>query len=263
MVLHRLIQSSLNRNHGEHGEVIVGRKIFFLVRPVVNKSWLLALWAITFLLVLSFYPTSMKPYVPLYKVEPYMLMFSAPLLVVTALFLRDYAKRTQIVVLVLIVLSTLPFVYLLHEGYRAHGDNARAVWAFAQTHTDRPLYAHRSDQRFLQYFDGFKRNDAYQNFRLPKPDEDVHPTPPINFQHSYVAVNQYMLRYHREDAYPPEITNPPEHWREVYRYQRPEHWLRRAMTAITKPLPTSLAQTINRKFANWSHTQPVIIYSVD
>ncbi len=230
---------------------------------VLNGGGLLLLWAITFLLILTFYPTSTKPYVPLYKVEPYMLMFSAPLLVVTAVFLSDYAKRVQIAALALIVLSTLPFVYLLHEGYRAHSDNARAIWAFANSHTDRPIYAHRSDQRLLQYFDGFQRNDAYQTFRLPKPDEDVHPTPPINLQHAYVAINQYMLGYHREDSYPPEIMNPPVSWREVYRYQRPEHWLRRVMAAVTKPLPASLAQTINRKFANWSHTQPVIIYATD
>ncbi|HEX4947605.1 MAG TPA: phospholipid carrier-dependent glycosyltransferase [Blastocatellia bacterium] len=266
MLLHRVIQSRLDRNHGEHGghgEPTVDGGILFPVRSVVNQYGLLLLWSFTFWLILSFYPVSTKPYVPLYKVEPYILMFSAPLLVVTAVFLSEYAKRVQIAALALILLSTLPFVYVLHEGYRAHGDNARAIWAFAKAHTDRPLYAHRSDQRFLQYFDGFARNDAYRNFRLPKPDEDVHATPPINFQHTYVAVNQYLLTYHREDSYPSEITNPPPHWREVYRYQRPEHCLRRVVAAVTKPLPANVAQTINRKFANWSHTQPVIIYSVD
>ncbi len=227
------------------------------------NAWLPLLWAITLLLILSFYPTSTKPYVPLYKIEAYMLMFSAPLLVLTAVWLSEYAQKWQGAVMALLLLSSLPFVYLLHESYRAHGDNAHAIWAFAQSHTDRPLYAHRSDQRFLQYFDGFQRNDAYQNFRLPKPDEDVHETPPINFAHAYVAINQYMLAYHREDAYPPEITNPPSHWREVYRYQRPEHWLRRGVAAVTEPLPTSLAQPLNRKFVNWSHTQPVIIYATD
>ncbi len=224
---------------------------------------LLLLWSFTFWLILTFYPVSTNPYVPLYKVEPYILMFSAPLLVLTAVLLSDYAKKLQFAALALILLSSLPFVYLLHEGYRAHGDNARAIWAFANTHTDRPLYAHRSDQRFLQYFAGFQSNDAYHNFRLPKPDEDVHTTPPINFQHTYVAINQYMLAYHREDAYPPEITNPPAHWREVYRYQRPEHWLRRMMAAILNQLSPNLAQPINRKLANWSHTQPVIIYATD
>ncbi len=229
----------------------------------LDHGGLLLLWAITFLLILTFYPTSTRPYVPLYKVEPYILMFSAPLLVVTAMWLSDYGKKVQFAALTLIVLSTLPFVYLLHEGYRAHGDNARAIWAFHQTHADRPMYVHRSDQRFLQYFDGFQRNDAYQTFRLPKPDEDVHATPPINFQHTYIAINQYMLTYHREDAYPPEITNPPPHWREVYRYQRSEHWLRRVVAAMTNRLSPNLAQPINRKFANWSHTQPVIIYATD
>ena len=245
--------------------LLMGLHRFFKRREgnPLHRCGLLLLWAFTFWLVLSFYPTSLKPYVPLYKVEPYILMFSAPLLVATALLLSDYAKRVQIAALALVVLSTLPFVYMLHESYRAHGDNARAIWAFAQTHTDRPLYAHRSDQRFLQYFDGFQRNEAYQSFRLPKPAEDVHPTPPIHFPHTYVAINQYLLSYHREDSYPPEITNPPPQWREVYRYQRSEHWLRRVVASITKFLPASLAQTINRKFAGWSHTQPVVIYSVD
>ena len=242
MLLHRTIQ---------------GRKDF------LNGGALPLLWAITLLLILTFYPTSTNPYVPLYKVEPYILMFSAPLLVMTAALLSDYTKRLQLAAMALILLSSLPFIYLLHEGYRAHGDNARAIWAFRQTHTDRLIYTHRSDQRFLQYFDGFQHNNAYQNFRLPKPDEDVHATPPINFQHAYVAINPYMLAYHREDAYPPEITNPPPGWREVYRYQRPEHWLRHVVVAITNQLSPSLAQPINRKFANWSHTQPVIIYATD
>lgn len=232
-------------------------------KDILNSGELPLLWAITLLLILTFYPTSTNPYVPLYKVEPYILMFSAPLLVMTAVLLSDYRKRLQFAVMVLILLSSLPFVYLLHEGYRAHGDNARAIWAFAQTHSDRPIYAHRSDQRFLQYFDGFQRNAAYQTFRLPKPAADPHPTPPINFQHSYVAINQSMLAYHREDAYPPEITNPPSNWREVYRYQRPEHWLRRMVAAITNRLSPSLAQPLHRKLANWSHTQPVIIYATD
>jgi 4-amino-4-deoxy-L-arabinose transferase-like glycosyltransferase len=221
------------------------------------------LWALTFLFILSVYPTSIKPYVPLYKIEVYMLMFSAPLLVVTAVFLSTYAQRVQIVMLFLIVLSTLPFVYLLRESYRAHSDNTRAIRAFAHTHADRLLYAHRSDQRLLQYFDGFRRNDMYQSFRLAKPSVDIHPTPAINFRYTYVAINQYLLNYHREDSYPPEITNPPPHWREVYRYQRPEHWLRRVVAKLTEWVSPEIAEPINRKFANWSHTQPVIIYSVD
>ncbi len=229
----------------------------------LNGCELPLLWASTLLLILTFYPTSTKPYVPLYKAEVYILMFSAPLLVMTAVFLSNYIRKLQFAVLAFILLSSLSFVYMLHEGYRAHGDNARAIWAFHQTHPERPIYAHRSDQRFLQYFDGFQRNAAYQSFRLPKPDEDVHSTPPINFQHTYVAINQYMLAYHREDSYPPEIMNPPPHWREVYRYQRPEHWLRRMVATMTNQLSSNLAQPINRKLANWSHTQPVIIYATD
>jgi hypothetical protein len=161
------------------------------------------------------------------------------------------------------VLSSLSFVYLLHESYRAHGDNARAIFAFAQAHPDRPVYAHRSDQRYLQYFAGFQQNERYKSFRLPKPDDDAHATSPINFQQSYVAINHYLVDYHREDQYPPEIATPPVGWREVYRYQRRTHWLRRVVAAITNQLSPALAPTINRKFAKWSHTQPVIIYATD
>lgn len=245
MLLHRGIKSWRNRP------------------KLLSTEMLPLLWASTFLIILSAYPTSTTPYVPLYKIEVYMLMFSAPLLVLTAVWLSDYARKTQFAVMALLVLSSLPFAYLLRESYRAHGDNARAIWAFAKTHTDRPLYAHRSDQRFLQYFDEFKRNEAYQSFRLPKPAEDIQPTPPIHWQHTYVAINHYMLSYHREDSYPPEIKNPPVGWREVYRYQRPEHWLRRVVATLTQRLSPSLAEPINRKFANWSHTQPIIIYATD
>lgn len=232
-------------------------------QPFLGERWLPLLWALTFLLVLSAYPVSTKPYVPLYKIEVYMLMFTAPLLVLTAVWLSEYARRWQVIAVAVVLLSALPFAYLLHESYRAHGDNARAIFAFAQTHSDRPLYAHRSDQRYLQYFAGFQQNDRYRSFRLPKPGDDVHQTSPINFQQSYVAINHYLIHYHREDQYPPEIQTPPASWREVYRYQRPEHWLRRVVATVTQPLSPSLAQTMQRKFANWSHTQPVIIYSVE
>ena len=196
-------------------------------------------------------------------------MFSAPLLVLTAVWLSEYTRQWQWTGIALIVLSSLPFVYLLHESYRAHGDNARAIFAFAQTHPDRPVYAHRSDQRYLQYFAGFQQNARYRNFRLPKPVEDVHPTPPIDFNHSYIAINQYLLDYHREDTYPPEILNPPVNWRAVYTYQRPEHWLRRVGIRVAGYLQTkgwirqSAYQTISGKFRNWSHTKPTIIYSTD
>lgn len=232
-------------------------------RIILAESWMPFLWAVTFIFVLSVYPTSLQPYIPLYKIEVYMLMFSAPLLVLTAVWLSEYAKKWQWIVIALIVLSSLPFVYLLRESYRAHGDNARAIFAFYQSHRDRPLYAHRSDQRFLQYFDGFQHNEAYKSYRLGKPTSDVHATSPINFQHSYVAIDQYMVEYHREDFYPPEIAHPPATWREVYRYQRPEHWVRRKVSAITNLLRPDLAEIINCKFANWSHTQPVIIYATD
>lgn len=233
------------------------------VQPLLGDNWMPLLWALTFLLVLSFYPISTKPYLPLYKIEVYMLMFSAPLLVLTAVWLSEYARKWQWTVIALLVLSSLPFVYLLRESYRAHGDNARAIFVFYQAHRDRPLYAHRSDQRFLQYFDGFRHNEAYKSYRLGKPASDVHATSPINFQHSYVAIDQYMVGYHREDFYPPEIANPPAHWREVYRYQRPEHWVRSKVAALTNLLRPDLAERINGKFANWSHTQPVIVYATD
>ena len=98
---------------------------------------------------------------------------------------------------------------------------------------------------------------------------DVHTTDPVNFQHTYVAVNQYFLDYHPEDTYPSEITNPPLTWREVYRYQRPENWFRKLIAGITdllhrnNILPEETAQKINTKIANWSHTKPVIIYATD
>ena len=172
-------------------------------------------------------------------------------------------------IITLLVISSLPLLYLLHESYRAHGDNARAIFAFYQTHHDRPLYVHRSDQRFLQYFAAFQDNNSFKNFRMAKPEADVHTTDPVNFQHTYVAINQYFLDYHPEDTYPADINSPPPAWREVYRYQRPENWLRRLIERITSTLHRNnilredRAQKINTKIANWSHTKPVIIYATD
>jgi 4-amino-4-deoxy-L-arabinose transferase-like glycosyltransferase len=238
-------------------------------QSILGNNWLPLLWALTLLLVLSVYPTSTKPYVPLYKIEVYLLMFSAPLLVLTAVWLSEYARKLQWAVLALIVLSSLPFVYLLRESYRAHGDNARAIFAFAQTHPDRPLYAHRSDQRLLQYFAGFQHNEVYKNFRLPQSEKELPPTPPVDLHQSYVAINQYLIDYHREDTYPPEILSPPANWRVVYTYQRPEHWLRRVGIGVAGYLQTNgwigqaTYQVVSRKFRNWSQTKAVVIYSAE
>ena len=238
-------------------------------QSILGKCRIPLLWSLTLLLILTFYPVSMKPYIPLYKIEAYMLMYTAPLLVVLAVFLSSYSARMQRAIITLLVISSLPLLYLLHESYRAHGDNARAIFAFYQTHHDRPIYAHRSDQRFLQYFACFQDNSSFKNFRLTRPEMDVHTTDPVNFQHTYVAVNQYFLDYHPEDTYPSEITNPPLTWREVYRYQRPENWFRKLIAGITdllhrnNILPEETAQKINTKIANWSHTKPVIIYATD
>ncbi len=245
------------------------KKYWRAKQNILGESWMPFLWALTFLLVLSVYPTSTKPYVPLYKIEAYMLMFTAPFLVLAAVWLSEYARKLQWTVIALIVLSSLSFVYLLREGYHAHRDNARAIFAFAQKYQDRPVYMHRSDQRFLQYFSGFQQDERYKSFRLPKPDEDVHTTPPIKFEHTYVAINSYLLSYHKEDSYPPEIINPPPGWREVYRYQRQPNWLRKYVEGTTNwlsqrgLLQSNLAQQINNKFANWSHTKPVVIYATD
>ena len=236
---------------------------------VFGKCRVPLLWSLTLLLILTFYPVSINPYIPLYKIEAYMLMYTAPLLVILAVFLSSYSNKIQLIIVTLLIVSSLPLLYLLHESYRAYGDNARAIFAFYQTHHDRPLYVHRSDQRFLQYFAGFQDNNSFKNFRLAKPEVDVHTTDPVNFQHTYVAINQYFLDYHSEDTYPAEINSPPPAWREVYRYQRPENWLRRLIERITSSLHRNnilredRAQKINTKIANWSHTKPVIIYATD
>ncbi len=236
---------------------------------VLANCWQPILWSVVLLLILTFYPMKVRPYLPLYKIQNYILMFSAPLVVVLAVFLSEYTRTIQRLALLLIFVSTLPFVYLVWEGYRAHGDNTRALHAFYAAHRDRPLYVHRTDQRLLQYYDEFRHNDDYKNYRLPSWKNDIGGNEPINFPHTYVALNKYLLAYHTTDKYPAEIINPPANWHIVYTYQRPPHWLRTAAMKLGGWLqarhfiPAKFQQLIDAKMASWSPSDPVIIYAVE
>lgn len=236
---------------------------------ILANCWQPILWSVVLLLILTFYPMKVRPYLPLYKIQNYILMFSAPLVVVLAVFLSEYTRKIQRIALVLIFASTLPFVFLVWEGYRAHGDNTRALREFYAAHRDRPLYVHRTDQRLLQYYDGFKHNDDYRNYRLPGSENEIANNEAIDFQHTYVALNKYLMAYHTTDKYPAEILNPPANWRIVYTYQRPPHRLRTYATQIGDWLQshdvisTKYQQLIDAKMASWSPSDPVIIYAVE
>jgi 4-amino-4-deoxy-L-arabinose transferase-like glycosyltransferase len=244
---------------------------FFVLRERQHKTLFacraLFLWAGTLLLVLSFYPLRFWPYTPLVKIVPYLLMFTAPLLIAMGVYLSNYSQRIQWILLTTLFSTSLPLVYLLQQGYRAESNHARAIYAFAQAHSERIIYAHRADIRYLQYFAGFQQKERYKSFRLPRP-QDNHPTEPIQFAGSYVAINHFMLNRHTEDHYPPEILHPPATWQVVHTYQPPPHWLREIMWQSLLFLRDrgwlrqNLCQQASRKINHWWPTDAVIIYAV-
>lgn len=232
--------------------------------------WPLLLWSGMLIGILTFYPLSMKPYVPLYKQANYMLMFTAPLLVVLALVLRQLPKSVRQTANCLIVLSCFPVAYLSREGHRAHVDNSRVVHDFYRAHPDRPLYASTYNVASLEFFAGFKNVENYRNFTVATPwNQRAAQHSSVCFDSSYVVVDRYFIDYYgrKGHRFPAEVLNPPPNWKPVFIYQRKENGLRSATLQLAGVLlqngfiTARIYQRLAQKVRQWSHNQPVIIYA--
>ncbi|MGE0823135.1 MAG: ArnT family glycosyltransferase [Candidatus Binatia bacterium] len=250
---------------------VVGPRQFPRQGENTKILWTVGLWALTLFLVLSLYPIQVSPYVPLYKVPNYMLMFSAPLLVVTAVLLGQRSHFFQTVTLsVLIPTAVLCMIYA-QESHRAVVDNSRALSAFARTHRDRPVYASARNVYLLRYFDRFTHYDAYRWYTTEKYGDEAKPAPDLAELHSaYVAVDRYFLFFDKDRFnFPAAVLDPPPTWRAVFSYQRQPHWLARYGTALVQRLAgwgiltEAMGTWVEGKLHNWSHAEPVIVYAVE
>ncbi len=236
-------------------------------KKILNVTWILILWSVVLCLILSLYPQMIKPYLPIYKIEAYMIVFSAPLLVALGILLSSFRIRVQITAISLLVISSLPFVWFLQESYRANTDNIRAVANFYQAHRDRPIYAHRTDQRLLRYFDHFQHDELYKNYRFPKAGE-IGISEPVNLQNTYVVINQPVLDKYKNDDYPYEILHRPGKWRIVFTYTRPESFLVKTAGKIIDVADIlKIAPEVTRKFKNKikdiSAQEPVVVFAAN
>ena len=167
----------------------------------------------------------------------------------------------------LLVISSLPFVWFLQESYRANTDNIRAVANFYQAHRDRPIYAHRTDQRLLRYFDHFQHDELYRNYRFPKAGE-IGISEPVNLQNTYVVINQPVLDKYKNDNYPYEVLHRPVKWRIVFTYTRPESFLVKTAGKIIDVVDIlKIAPEVTRKFKNKikdiAYQEPVIVFAAN
>lgn len=249
--------------------LIIRRIFLFRSAPerILNNIWMLLLWSVVLCLILSFYPQTIKPYLPIYKIEAYILMFSAPLLVALGALVARLKTRTQMITIFLLVVTSLPFVWLLQQSYRANTDNMRAIAAFYQTHRDRPIYAHRTDQRLLRYYDGFQHNDLYKTYRFLKPG-DVDPAETIKLENTYVVINPPILDKYKNDTYPYEILHPPSSWKIVYSYTRPESIIitiaEKFVDLVDKlKISPDIVLKLKNKLKDISYQQPVIVYATN
>lgn len=232
--------------------------------------WPLLCWSGAILLVLSFFPLSLRPYHAIYKQPNYMLMFTAPGLIALALVLEQLSRRGRTIIVGLIILSNLPAAYISLESNRAHVDNSCQIYKFYQAHRDRPLYASGYNLVYLEYMEDFKNTERYKDFTASTPWRlSAAAAPTLDFSASYVAIDQYFLDFYANNfghKFPPEILNPPANWQPVLRYQRQPKALQRIFCHLLDALyekrwlRDDWHSHLSRKIVNWSHTKPVIIY---
>lgn len=229
----------------------------------------LLLWSGAILALLTFFPLSIKPYYPIFKLPNYMLMFAAPLLVALAAALQSLTRRVRYASLALIVLGCFPAAYISQESNRAHVDNSRQIHEFYRAHRDRPLYASDYNIAFLEYAEDFKTGAQLKSFTLNTSWRSSSTAVDFAaFDSAYVAIDQYFIEFYSQwgHTFPSEILNPPSHWQPVFRYQRQPSFLQRVFLPPLESLQqknlisADFYLRLSRKMKNWSHSKPVIIY---
>lgn len=236
-----------------------------------TSSWLVWLWGGTLLVMLSCYPISMSPYVAVYKMPNYMLMFTAPLLVVLATLLARVPRCLQHLSVMMVGVSAFFCVLVSHESHRERSDNARQLVAFAAVHKDRPLYAMKRNIDLLVHFDQFAPAGEYKIFTTNKYGAQAKPAADLSsLRHAYVAIDHHFLRFDKDGTHvPAQILQPPSTWRVVLSYQRQPHWLQALGINIFEMLHHSglvnekIAEAATTKLRKWSHTDPLVVYAVD
>jgi hypothetical protein len=233
------------------------------------KNWPIAVWSGTIFLCLTFLPMNIKPYVPLFKQVNYMLMFTTPLLIFTALLINGLPKPVKYICITLIVLSAIPCIYLSRESHRSHVDNSRAIYEFYKQHGDRPLFATSFNREYLIYKDRFKNIADYRSFNVTdRSQQDDELNNSIHWNSAYIAVDQYYLDYYGCFGYrfPPEVFNPPPSWQVLYTFQRKPAHLRVFFTNLSDMLyqkgiiSLETNKRISQKLQSWSHSKPLMVY---
>ena len=246
-----------------------------LTRPTVRaklrgaRIGLLLLWAAVMFLVLNFYPLSISPYVPVYKLNNYMLMFAAPLIVCLALLLSRLSRMTQFACIAIVAIAAPFSLYVSLESHRSHSENARQVHEFAGSIGDSRIMAEGYGISTFRYLDGLGPGDRYEDFTLSGPAVVPRsPVAPSDIHDTFIVIDRYFLDYYGQRGfdYPEFIHEPLTSWEVAFRYTRTENPVRRigldllATLYERRLLSSGQYQRISAKLRNWSHTTPVTVY---
>lgn len=219
------------------------------------------LWSIVIMSVLTFFPLTTDPYVPVFKSSNYMLMFVPPLLVLLGVLLARLSSRWSTGLLVMLAVTSVPVIYLGFESHRSHVDNTRIAHDFYVEYRDTPLYAPLYTIKSIHYYEQFADGN-YHNYSVV---DWVHTDYVPEYRavgEGYVVVDQYFLGFYTHDV-PDEVRNPPDDWELVLTYQRTTP-VRDAAVAVFEvlPMPGSLRDRIANRLMRWSHSKPIMIYRV-
>lgn len=219
------------------------------------------LWSFVIFFVLTFFPLTTDPYLPLFKSSNYMLMFAPPLLVLLGVLLARLSNRWSIGLLMMLAVTSVPVIYLGLESHRSHVENTRIAHDFYDEHRDATLYAPLYTIVSMRYYERFVEGD-FHNFSV------------VNYLHTdfvpeyrpigegYVVVDQYFLDFFNHDV-PEAVRSPPDDWELVLTYQRSTP-VRDAAIAVFEalPMPGSLRDRIVNRLMSWSHSKPIMIFKV-
>lgn len=228
--------------------------------------------------VLTLYPLSADPYIPLYKAPNYMLVFTAPLLVVLAVALTKLSTRARQTLLSLILLSYGGVILLSYESMNAHTENVKQAYRYiAEQDPATPIYADLYSIAVFEYYDGYQPRRDYLNYSIVNRVYSDTQNPAYVPDRGLVVVDEYFIEHYARlshygrtgHRYPPVIRNIPDSWRPVFSFLRETTGIRQSVAYVVASLKggglisATLATEMNDKLERWSHTRPVTIYAVN
>lgn len=251
---------------------ILLRKFYTQYVLMWSQLWPLLLWSGLLVFLVTFLPAHTSPYVPAYKIHYYLLLFSAPLLVVLGIILSQLSAKAQMGLLALLILSSGLSTYLATAHHRSLTGNSHAMNRIMKHHPAPVVYTVSFNAYAGNYFDGYQNNIKY--IVLQPGDYQglfIRAVEGIENGHAYAAVDLSILDFPPplSLSLPAEFRSPPEDWQRIADYQQKMPWLGKlAADSIARWQEKGLIDAdqrvgLEQKLHGWVHGRPLYLYRIN